>query len=404
MSSRRIWPALPTGAGASTGRRVQYAALPYRVRRDGEVQIRLITSRETRRWVIPKGWPIKGLTPPKTAARETYEEAGLVGVVGREPLGLYTYEKRLGTRSVLCDVLVFPFKVKRSLQKWPERFQRYGFWFSIDSAAAAVQEEDLSELIRAFGDLMARRWAAKLEEKAAGRGKEAAAPASVEDAGGEMPAAASAKKSAKAKGKGAVEAPEAAASAPAVAAAEGAPGGAESAAGIVEQPDRAKKASAKDGKAKTAKAEDAKAKGVPADPAVVASGAGATLAGRQDVAGSVLSLAPVEGEPAPAEGKAPKPRALKAGAGKPVDGKSGAGKSEMAAPVAVPELAGDGLSLSGPPDLPAPSDTNGQSTKAGSDKTESEETDSDKSAPAKAGSGKASSSKAKPKKTGPGKA
>lgn len=161
------WPHIPVAAGVSSGRRVQYAALPYRVRRDGEVQIRLITSRETRRWVIPKGWPIKGLTPPKTAARESYEEAGLVGVVSREPLGAYTYEKRLGTRSVLCDVLVFPLKVKRLLQKWPERFQRYGFWFSIETAAAAVQEEDLSQLILSFGDIMAGRWQEKLADTAA---------------------------------------------------------------------------------------------------------------------------------------------------------------------------------------------------------------------------------------------
>lgn len=160
------WPHVRVATGVPGGRRVQYAALPYRVRRDGEVQIRLITSRETRRWVIPKGWPIKGLTPPKTAARECYEEAGLVGVVSREPLGAYTYEKRLGTRSVLCDVLVFPLKVKRLLQKWPERFQRYGFWFSVETAAAAVQEEDLSELILSFGAIMARRWAEKNAETA----------------------------------------------------------------------------------------------------------------------------------------------------------------------------------------------------------------------------------------------
>lgn len=156
-------------AGGHPGRRVQYAALPYRVRRDGEVQIRLITSRETRRWVIPKGWPMKGLSPPKAAARECYEEAGLMGTVSREPIGMYTYEKRLGTRSVLCDVLVFPLKVKRLLQKWPERFQRYGFWFSIDSAAGAVHEEELAELIRAFGEMMARKQEAKrraAEEKA----------------------------------------------------------------------------------------------------------------------------------------------------------------------------------------------------------------------------------------------
>lgn len=161
MAPLSDWPFPPVATGGPSGRRVQYAALPYRVRRDGEVQIRLITSRETRRWVVPKGWPIKGLTPPKTAAREAYEEAGLIGVVSREPMGSYTYEKRLGSRSVLCDVLLFPLKVKRLLQKWPERFQRYGFWFSVETAAAAVQEEDLAALILAFGAVMARRWEEK---------------------------------------------------------------------------------------------------------------------------------------------------------------------------------------------------------------------------------------------------
>ncbi|MFG1268794.1 NUDIX hydrolase [Xanthobacter sp. DSM 14520] len=188
MSPSPVWPALPVATGGSSGRRVQYAALPYRVRRDGEVQIRLITSRETRRWVIPKGWPMKGLSPPKAAAREAYEEAGLVGVISREPLGMYTYEKRLGTRSVLCDVLVFPLKVKRLLEKWPERFQRYGFWFSIDSAAAAVQEEDLSELIRSFGEIMARKWEAeRLEAEQKTKAKAAKDKPASAERGDEVP-------------------------------------------------------------------------------------------------------------------------------------------------------------------------------------------------------------------------
>lgn len=155
--------------GGQGRQRVQYAALPYRVRQDGEVQVRLITSRETRRWVIPKGWPMKGLSPAKAAAREAYEEAGLFGAIAREPIGMYTYEKRLSTRSVLCDVMVFPFKVKRYVQKWPERSQRFGFWFSIESAAAAVNEEELRALILAFGDLMEQKRARQLAKRAATR-------------------------------------------------------------------------------------------------------------------------------------------------------------------------------------------------------------------------------------------
>lgn len=156
----------PAGNG-HPGRRVQYAALPYRVRADDTVEVRLITSRETRRWVLPKGWPIKGMSPARAAARETYEEAGLIGAVAREAIGMYTYEKRIGLRSILCDVLVFPLKVKRHLRKWPERSQRVGFWFTVESAAAAVQEPELSALILSFGDQMAR----KLAEKAAARSK-----------------------------------------------------------------------------------------------------------------------------------------------------------------------------------------------------------------------------------------
>ncbi len=148
-------------------RRIQYAALPYRQRQDGEVQIRLITSRETRRWVIPKGWPMKGLPPHKAAEREAFEEAGLLGSISPTSIGLYTYEKRLSVkRSVTCDVMVFPMKVKRYLKKWPERTQRIGFWFTIEGAAAAVQEEELRDLILRFGVTMAVRFAAKGEKTA----------------------------------------------------------------------------------------------------------------------------------------------------------------------------------------------------------------------------------------------
>lgn len=135
------------------------------------MQVRLITSRETRRWVLPKGWPMKGIAPHKAAAREAFEEAGLIGSTSRSAVGLYSYEKRLSaTRSVLCDVLVFPMQVKRYLKKWPERSQRIGFWFTIESAAAAVQEEELRDLILRFGEIMADRYAAKLAQRAADKG------------------------------------------------------------------------------------------------------------------------------------------------------------------------------------------------------------------------------------------
>ena len=63
--------------------RVQYGALPYRLKDDASVEVLLVTTRQTKRWIIPKGWPIKGLTPAEAAAREAYEEAGVQGFVRR---------------------------------------------------------------------------------------------------------------------------------------------------------------------------------------------------------------------------------------------------------------------------------------------------------------------------------
>lgn len=167
------------------------------------MQVRLITSRETRRWVIPKGWPMKGLAPHKAAAREAFEEAGLLGSTSRNALGMYTYEKRVSPqRSVTCDVMVFPMRVKRYLKNWPERSQRIGFWFTIESAAAAVQEEELRDLILAFGALMAARFAEKQAAKAAGAKAGAATVAAVQpatDPAGALPSEKGKGKAAKAK-------------------------------------------------------------------------------------------------------------------------------------------------------------------------------------------------------------
>jgi 8-oxo-dGTP pyrophosphatase MutT (NUDIX family) len=124
--------------------------LPFRRLPDGGFKILLITSRESRRWVIPKGWPMKGRKPFEAAAREAYEEAGLLGEIGKRPLGFYLYEKRLKSRDfVLCQVKVFPLEVRKQLKHWPERNEREDRWFSPSDAAEAVAESGLAGIIRA---------------------------------------------------------------------------------------------------------------------------------------------------------------------------------------------------------------------------------------------------------------
>jgi 8-oxo-dGTP pyrophosphatase MutT (NUDIX family) len=131
--------------------RVQYAALPFRLV-GGGVEILLITSRETRRWVVPKGWPMKGLSPSAAAAREALEEAGIEGSVAEHAIGAFTYRKRLrdGT-SVDLLVDVFPLQVATERAQWPEKDQRERRWFRTDEAAEAVAEPELARLIRGFG-------------------------------------------------------------------------------------------------------------------------------------------------------------------------------------------------------------------------------------------------------------
>src|SRR2546429_1701609 len=104
----------------TAAKRVQYGALPYRLSAGLRPQFMLITSRDTRRWVIPKGWPKKGTSPRHSAAREAFEEAGGVGAGAKRAAGSFSYEKRKKKRGVVgCGVRGFPLQVKRQHKQWP---------------------------------------------------------------------------------------------------------------------------------------------------------------------------------------------------------------------------------------------------------------------------------------------
>ena len=135
--------------------RIQYAALPWR---DGDdLEILLITSREPGRWVIPKGWPMKGRSPAAAAAAEAREEAGVVGDIVKSPVGSYLYVK-FGKRGLgsPCKVKVFPLKVTGQRESWREQTQRTVRWFPAAEAAASVQERQLARLIRKFAKRAAK--------------------------------------------------------------------------------------------------------------------------------------------------------------------------------------------------------------------------------------------------------
>jgi len=129
--------------------------LPYRnegTAVDAPVSILLVTSRESKRWVIPKGNISNGLVPHAAAAQEAEEEAGVRGAVCPTPLGSYRYRKRRRNgASLMIDVDVFPLSVNSELSDWKERGERQRKWFTLAEAANAVEEPDLRDLIRSFG-------------------------------------------------------------------------------------------------------------------------------------------------------------------------------------------------------------------------------------------------------------
>lgn len=119
-------------------RRKQLGAIPYFIE-DGSPKVVLVTTRESRRWSIPKGNPMKGLKAPQAAAIEAYEEAGLHGEVGSESVGRYVYEKRGAKRTVVAEVKVFPLRVERMADTFPECGLRDVRVFDPDAALAALE-------------------------------------------------------------------------------------------------------------------------------------------------------------------------------------------------------------------------------------------------------------------------
>lgn len=136
----------------------QFAALPYRQLSDLTFEVMLITSRDTGRWVVPKGWPGDREAAWDCAAREAREEAGLVGRVQARPVGSYHYKKVLEDGfSIWCTVEVFPLEVVDRLKSWPEQGMRQARWFALQDAANFVDEPELQALIRDLPNSLATR-------------------------------------------------------------------------------------------------------------------------------------------------------------------------------------------------------------------------------------------------------
>lgn len=130
-------------------KRLQVGALCYRD--DGpKKKILLVSSRDTGRWIIPKGWPIDGKDAHEAAMQEAWEEAGVKkGEVSDEAIGTYDYEKELKHGlPVTVETLVYPIRVKHLTDEYPEAHQRKRKWVSPSEAANLVNEPELKAILR----------------------------------------------------------------------------------------------------------------------------------------------------------------------------------------------------------------------------------------------------------------
>ncbi|MBE0553479.1 MAG: NUDIX hydrolase [Rhodobacteraceae bacterium] len=145
---------LATAPGSGGDCPVQYGAICWRMHR-GRVEVLLITSRDTGRWVIPKGWPMQGLSAAAAAGREAWEEAGVQGTPEEDGLGAFSYDKVLKPGdAVRCRVQVFALRVGGLKDKYPERRMRRRKWFDHEKAARKVAEPELRGLLMALPDLL----------------------------------------------------------------------------------------------------------------------------------------------------------------------------------------------------------------------------------------------------------
>ena len=133
-----------------TALRTQFGALCYRIQND-KVQVLLVTSRTNRRWIVPKGWPVHGATPVDAALGEAWEEAGVIGKVTGNCIGIFSYTKSVVDQDNLpCIVAVYPVRVTRLESDYPEKGERKRKWFSLKKAVANVGHPELRQILKDF--------------------------------------------------------------------------------------------------------------------------------------------------------------------------------------------------------------------------------------------------------------
>ena len=140
----RNWMARVAARSATLSPVRQSGAIPYTIV-EGRAVFLLITSRRSGRWIFPKGTPIEGHAPWQVAAREAYEEAGIEGEIETTPIGAYRTLKQT-IPPAFMDVDMYPLRLLRQLDDWPERGKRHRHWVILPEAKRLLSDPKLIAL------------------------------------------------------------------------------------------------------------------------------------------------------------------------------------------------------------------------------------------------------------------
>ncbi len=108
-------------------------------------RVLLVSSRRNGGWGLPKGHVEPGETSQGAAAREAYEEAGVIGAISSQPMGSYTYFK--DWRAKRYQVTVYALEVKSAVDDFPDKDERKSRWFSAYQVADVVGQPGLKALL-----------------------------------------------------------------------------------------------------------------------------------------------------------------------------------------------------------------------------------------------------------------
>ncbi|HEY1798147.1 MAG TPA: NUDIX hydrolase [Stellaceae bacterium] len=144
VRSRQVAPPRPPGQEPL----LESGVLAFRYEGNAEPMVLLISKKRSKKWGIPKGRIPAHLSFSESAAKEAFEEAGVVGRVSPSAIGMYRAEKSGANPLVkqIIEVWVYLLEVTEALPDWPEKGKRATRWVSCEAAARQLREPVLTHL------------------------------------------------------------------------------------------------------------------------------------------------------------------------------------------------------------------------------------------------------------------